>query len=224
MRVKQSMLERRMTVAITASSAKVRARQHEEGTSFKIRRIDAGMLLLPTGRICITDAYSADKYPPLNRIVPEGEYPVELVIAQIPKNLPFGNDRCAFVVVTFAREPVERWEPVTATETAEPCFTPEKPNGIVQGGGTGLFSPEAGLLHFARLHRNFDEHLEWIRSRSQQFGRQDWINYRPAKDKANVVIVEGGMGDGDYECFVGLSKIGRVLRVVVEFAIADSAD
>jgi hypothetical protein len=95
-------IAKRMTVAISAKNAKVRAGQHEAGTGFSIRRIDAGKLALPTGRICVTDAYSADTFPPLNRLVPPGDYPVEMVIAELPKNLPFGDDRCAFIVVTFS--------------------------------------------------------------------------------------------------------------------------
>lgn len=67
---------KRMMVAISAKSAKLRDGQHGAGTGFSIRRIDAGKLALPTGRICVTDAYSADEFPPLNRIVPPGDYPV----------------------------------------------------------------------------------------------------------------------------------------------------
>jgi hypothetical protein len=64
---------KRMTVATSAKNAKVRAGQHEAGTPFNIRRIDAGKLVLPTGRICVTDAYSADEFPPLKRLVPPGD-------------------------------------------------------------------------------------------------------------------------------------------------------
>src|SRR5689334_17954046 len=72
-------LVKRMTAATAADVAKVRAGQHEAGTRFPIQRIDAGKLVLPTGRICVTDAYSADQFPPLNRIVARGDYPVEIV-------------------------------------------------------------------------------------------------------------------------------------------------
>src|SRR6186713_857404 len=95
-------LAERMTVAISAKNAKVRPGQHEAGTAFSIRRIDAGKVVLPTGRICVTDAYSADEYPPLNRLVPPGDYPVEIVVALLPEDRPFGGERCAFVVVTFS--------------------------------------------------------------------------------------------------------------------------
>ena len=118
---------KRMTVAISARNAKVRARQHEAGTPFAIRRIDAGKVVLPTGRVCVTDAYSADEYPPLNRLVPPGDYPVEIVIAQLPEDLPFGNERCAFIVVTFSDGKATSWEPVTAVATAEPwCLRPDR--------------------------------------------------------------------------------------------------
>lgn len=216
-------LAKRMDVALWAKAAKVREGQHEEGTAFNIRRIDAGKLELPTGRICVTDAYSADDYPPLNRIVPPGAYSVELVIAEIPKNLPFGDDRCAFAVVTFSGDSIASWEPVTAVKSACPCFTDEKPNGIVQEGGTGLFSPEAGATHFAHLRQQFDQQLATIRKQAKQFGTNDWINYRPGQEPLNIVIVEGGMGDGDFECFVGLNKVGRVARLVIDFGIGDPA-
>jgi hypothetical protein len=222
--MKDDLFGKRMGVAIGAKVAKVRARQHEEGTRFNIRRIDAGHLVLPTGRICVNDAYSADEYPPLNRIVPPGQYAVELVIAEIPKELPFGNARCAFAVVTFSDARVASWEPITAVKGAGPCFTDDRPNGIVQEGGTGLFSPESGQMHFSRLRKRFDDQLKLIRKKSQQFGCQDWINYRPARKQENIIIVEGGMGDGTYECFAGLSTIGRMSRLVVDFMIADAID
>src|SRR4051794_37460101 len=111
-------LAKRMRVALSAKAAKVRAGQHEEGTAFNIRRINGGKLVLPTGQIGVPDAYGASEFPPLNRIVPQGEYPVELVIASIPKNLPFGDDRCAFVAVTFAKDAAASWEPITAVKAA----------------------------------------------------------------------------------------------------------
>ncbi len=221
--VVNDILRKRMEVAISAKAAKVRAGQHEEGTAFDIRRIDAGMLELPTGRICVADAYSADEYPPLNRIVLPGAYAVELAIAEIPKNLPFGNDRCAFAVVTFLSDAVASWEPVTAVKSAAPCFTDEKPNGIVQEGGTGLFSPEAGATHFAHLYQKFDEQLATIRKQAKHFGTKDWLNYRPGQEPGNILIVEGGMGDGDFACFVGLNKVGRIARLVIDFGIGDPA-
>ena len=134
------------TFALFARRAKVRAGAHEEGTEFTIRRIHAGKLLLPTGRICVTDAYRADTWPPLNRIVPAGEYGVELVIEELPDDLPFGNDRCTFAVVTFGADAAGAWEPATAVEPADPNFTGKRPNGFVQSGGTGLLSPEAAVF------------------------------------------------------------------------------
>lgn len=216
----ESMLAKRMNVAITAKKAKIRVGAPGEGTSFAIRRINAGNLVLPSGRICVNDAYSADKFPPLNRIVAAGKFPVEFVIAKIPQDLPMGNDRGAFAIVTFSKARVTSWEPVTAVEAADPCFTNEIPNGIVQEGGTALFSPEAGAVHFALLHQQFDQRVEEIRQYENRFG---CINYRPGEYLANVVICKGGFGDGDYRCFVGLTKVGRVARLVIDFGIGDPA-
>jgi hypothetical protein len=214
-------LVKRMTVAIAAKVAKVRAGQHEAGTRFSIQRIDAGKLALPTGRICVTDAYSADQFPPLNRIVVPGDYPVEIVVAKLPRNLPFGNDRCAFIVVTFDCADVASWELGTAVAPADPCFTDERPNAFIQEGATALFSPEAGAVHFARLRQNQQKQLASIRNQANRFGTHDWINYRPGKDPANVILCEAGFGDGRYECFVGLTRIDRVARLVLDFNIAD---
>jgi hypothetical protein len=213
----------RMTVAISAKKAKVRPGQHEAGTAFSIRRIDAGKLVLPTGRICVTDAYSADEYPPLNRLVPPGDYPVEIVVAQLPEDLPFGNERGAFIVVAFSDAKVSAWEPVTAVAPAEPCFTDKRPHAFVQEGATGIFSPEAGAVHFAHMRQQFDQQLEVIRKQAKRFGMNDWINYRPGQDPANVIICEAGFGDGTFECFVGLTPAGRVARLVLDYDIADPA-
>src|SRR5260221_13417368 len=98
------LLIRRMNVATDGARGVIRKHQHHAGQAFAIRRIDLGKIVLPTGRIGVNDAYSPDEYPPLNRLVPPGEYPVELVVAEIPKDLPFGNDRAAFLLVTFSRD------------------------------------------------------------------------------------------------------------------------
>jgi hypothetical protein len=113
-------LPKRMTIALAAREGRVRKGQHEAGTRFRIRRIDAGKLELPSGRICVADAYMADQFPPLNRLVPPGQYPVELVIARLPKNIPFGDERCAFLIVTFAQNQPAKWESVTAIAEARP--------------------------------------------------------------------------------------------------------
>ncbi|HEX2973575.1 MAG TPA: DUF4241 domain-containing protein [Tepidisphaeraceae bacterium] len=218
-----SILAKRMDAAISANHAKVRAGQYEEGTGFTIRRIDAGKLVLPTGRICVIDAYGADCFPAMTRIVAPGSYSVDLVIAELPKDLPFGNDRCAFAVVTFSNSQVSSWEPVTAVASSGPCFTDSKPNKFVQEGGTGLFSPEAGAVHFAHLSQQFDQQLKMIRKQAKRYGAGEWVNYTPGQDQANVIICEGGMGDGTYECFVGLTDIGRMARLVVDFGICDPA-
>ncbi len=214
-------LAKRMTTALTAKSATVRKGQHEESTPFTIKRIDAGKLLLPTGRLSITDAYNADSYPPLNRLVPPNSCPVELVIAQIPRNLPFGGERCAFALIKISDKKTTSWEPVTAIEPADPCFTDANPNTFVQEGATTLFSPEAAAVHFAHLHQQFDDQLKSIRQQSQHFGSHDWLNYRPGHDEPNVILVEAGMGDGHYQCFAGLDPASRVTTFVIDFNIAD---
>ncbi|MGE5611898.1 MAG: DUF4241 domain-containing protein [Bacillota bacterium] len=221
MATNETVLAKRMNVALSAKNAKVREDAGEEGTVFTIRRIDAGKLVLPTGRICVADAYSADQFPALNRIVSPGSYAVELVIAELPKNSPYGNDRCAFAVVTFSDLQVASWEPVTAVTPARPCFTDDTPNVIVQEGATDLFSPEAGAIHYAHLRQQFDEQLRQIRKQANSFGHNEWLNYRPSQDSANVILCEGGMGDGAYECFVGLTKAGRVAQLVIDFGVAE---
>jgi hypothetical protein len=152
-----------------------------------------------------------------------GDYPVQLVIAELPQDLPFGNDRCAFVVVTFDAGRVYWWESVTAVAPAGSCFTGERPHAFLQEGATGIFSPEAGAAHFARLKEGFDRHLQAIRSQATRFGVNDWVNYRPGRSRANVILCEGGFGDGWYECFVGMTREGRVARLVIDFDIAAPA-
>jgi hypothetical protein len=75
-------------------------------------------------------------------------------------------------------------------------------------------------LHFAQLQKRYDRLIRTIRAKSQHFGRNDWINHRPQKGAANLVLCEGGFGDGTYHCFVGLTPAGRVARLVIDFDIA----
>lgn len=112
---------------------------------------------------------------------------------------------------------------MTAVAAAEPCFTDEHPNAFVQDGATGLFSPEAGAVHFAHMQQQFDDQIAAIRKQAKQFGGNEWVNYQPGQDNTNVIICEGGLGDGSFECYVGLSAAGRVARLVIDYDIADAA-
>jgi hypothetical protein len=215
-------LDRLMRVALSASKGRVGPRRPEAGAAFPIRRIDAGRLVLPTGRLCVSDAYGGDGFEPLNRLVAPGDYPVELVIAELPEDLPFGSSRCAFLVVKFGRTMPSSWGPVTAVAPAEPNFMDDRPSAFVQSGATAVFSPEAGAIHFDLMGRQFDSQLELIRGQSSRFGMNEWANYRPGQDKANVIVCEGGYGDGVMECVVGLTAAGRVSHLVVDFNIADA--
>ena len=213
-------LSERMRVALTGTHGAVREEQHEAGQSFTIRRVDAGKIVLPSGRICVADAFSPDVFPPMNRIVPPGSYPVQIVIAELPQNLPFGNARGAFLVVQFSEAQVVSWEAATAVSAADPCFDDDDPNGFVQEGYSAVFSPEAGAAHFARVYQQFDEHANLIEGLVQKIGHCDWCNYRPGEDAANVIVCSGGFGDGTYHCYNGLDAAGRVTHLVIDFEIA----
>ena len=92
----------RMKVALNGTSGFVRDEQYEAGQAFNIRRLDVGAIFLPTGLFCVADTFNADEFPPLNRIVPPGEYSAQIVIAELPRNIPFGNPRGAFLVIKFS--------------------------------------------------------------------------------------------------------------------------
>lgn len=213
-------LDERMWVALSGTQGAVREGQHEAGQRFTIRRIDAGKIILPSGRICVADAFNPDEFPPLNRIVPPGDYPVQIVIAELPRNLPFGNPRGAFLVAKFSDVQTASWEAVTAVRAAKPCFKDDDPNGFVQEGWSAIFSPEAGAVHFAHVHQQFEEQVKLIEKQENEVGDCKWCNYRPGQDAANLVLCSGGFGDGTYHCYSGLDPAGRVTHLVIDFEIA----
>lgn len=185
----------------------------------RLRRIDAGQIVLPTGRICVTDALSADEFPPLNVMVVPGEYRVEIVLAQPPKRL--GSARGAFIVVRFSKEPLEVWQPITAVSPADPCFTDEMPNAMVQEGGIGIFSFESAAAHLARRRRD-RRFVNQILSRSKAEGNCEWLNFRPGRSKENAIFCAGGLGDGTCFCAGGFAKTGRLACLVVDYAFMDA--
>jgi hypothetical protein len=215
----QTLVER-MQVALTGTRGVVRQGQDEAGQPFTIRRVDAGKIVLPSGRICVADAFNADEFPSLNRIVPPGSYPVQIVIAELPKNLAFGNSRGAFLLVTFSKSVVTSWDTVTAVRAADPCFKDSDPNGFVQEGSSAIFSPEAGAVHFAHVHQQFDQQVKLIERQEKEEGMCRWSNYQPGQDRANVITCSGGFGDGTYHCYNGLDPAGHVTHLVIDFAIA----
>lgn len=190
-----------------------------EGSRVTLSRVGAGTLRLPTGRICVTDAYSADVYTPLNRIAPSGDYPVTCVLAEIGQQ-GYSGGRIAFVVVTFVDAPVAHWTDITSVEPAPPCFVDADPNVVVQEGGLGLFSMESAEEHFALLRRDYEGHVNHLKELRKSHRKRGWFEYAPGTQGAHAFIIDGGLGDGKARCWCGLTQVGRLARLVIDYNIA----
>jgi hypothetical protein len=96
------------------------------------------------------------------------------------------------------------------------------PNAFVQEGGTGIFSMESAIDHFARLQREARFSDRWLR-RTQREGQCEWLNFRPARSRKNAIFCTGGFGDGTYFCAGGYARNGRVSHLVIDYNIIDVA-
>ncbi|KRB83779.1 DUF4241 domain-containing protein [Duganella sp. Root198D2] len=112
-----------------------------EETSVQFSLVETGRLSVTSGRIAAGDAAAEVGPQPFTQCVPNGEYPVTLLIARFEN----GDERLAYASVQLADTPVAHWYPaLVATQDARTL----KPGDIfgygVESGAACFMDPQAG--------------------------------------------------------------------------------
>src|SRR5262249_34373797 len=139
--------------------------------SATLRVMEAGELVLPTGRIVACDpAYTRSASDPADtRAVPPGRYPVQLALLARhgrPANDPF-CERVACARVLFQDVPVERWEMALQPGWDPSTLQPGYFLGYGVDGGKGCFVDERALAHIPERQPAFDRAFRDVLEKQQ---------------------------------------------------------
>jgi len=181
---------------------------------------DAGVLVLPSGRLVGSDAFLLDEVP-YTLDVPAGLHPV----AVLRSDFDDGDRRIAAAMVRFATTDPIRWELALVPGQDPADLGPDEIFGYGVDSGTGAFtSPEAAALveDEARYTAFSDALLAAFRGKEVT----DPLTATVVVDDsthANVVAFASGFGDGAYPSYAGFDRDGRIVAVLTDFGILDAA-
>lgn len=187
----------------------------------------AGNLKITSGKIVCTDPIYREVGFPQNWEVPPGEYPVNLYIGLEEDFL----GRIAYAEINFKNEIPAYWELSLIDESLLDEFE-KKMNGMYPvENGLGCF---ADFETYKIYNHEFDDYLNLNKkgnyyldilephfkenSNNPKSSRgEDWINYKPTKSNANIIMFSSGYGDGLYPKYVGFDKNGKVVKLITDF-------
>jgi hypothetical protein len=160
------------------------------------RIADAGVLVLPTGRIVVSDPILDPFNKPFSVTVPSGSYPVLLSLIK---------DDVALVMVNFAEGPPVRWRKT-------------KPETFGVDSATGCLMDHR-VCQFLRRKAEADK-CEKYSCRFQDALEENeglWGSYcLDAQSGTNVVLFRTWGGDGVFPSFFGYNAEGEVVCLVTD--------
>jgi Protein of unknown function (DUF4241) len=170
--------------------------QTKDGESVTTRLVDAGSVVLPTGRIVVSDPILDPFNQPFTIAVPPGSYPVLLSLIK---------DDVALVMVNFAEGTPVRWQ---AT----------KPESFGVDSATGcLMDQKVG--RFLRKKAESGKYDNYIRRFQDALEENDglWGSYCvDSESGANVILFRTWGGDGHFPSFVGYNAEGEVVCLATD--------
>jgi hypothetical protein len=183
--------------------------------------VNAGGLVLPTGRVVASDVFFFSTEP-FTRRLPAGRHPVFLLSSARDPDL--AGDVAAAMIRAAPGDPVS-WELALVAGQDPTTLQPGEFFGYGVDSGTGCFaSPEA--VEALTLGDDFDEYGD--RVHEAMFPSDivaDWkssvdITVDPATG-TNVIGFSSGFGDGAYPSWFGLDANGRPLVLLTDFGILE---
>jgi hypothetical protein len=168
----------------------------DDGKSMTTRIADAGALVLPTGRIVVSDPMLDPFNKPFTVAVPADTYPVLLSLIK---------DDVALVMVKFAEGPPVRWQAA-------------KPETFGVDSATGCVMDHK-VCRFLRRKAENDKYDKYIRRFQDALEENEglWGSYCvDAASGANVVLFRAWGGDGAFSSFFGYNAAGEIVCLVTD--------
>lgn len=184
------------------------------------RPVQAGELLLPSGRIIATDpCYLShlDDEPPFLRTVPPGRYPMWLAMARLQREEPrFERVACASLQLRES-SPI-RWELALRPGERLADLALGQIYGHGVDSGNACFVDAAALEGLDAVARG-TLYAEGVIGR---YERDDWRSRAvdvpiPGASSANLIACSSGYGDGCYPSWRGFDEDGSVCALATDF-------
>lgn len=183
-----------------------------EKENVTVEVLDAGTLVMPSGRVVVMDPSWASGAGPFSVTVPPGSYQVLVSMARFSVD----NVRVAAASLVVRDVPVEFWE-MALLDGADPRLLPEGGFfGFGVDGGTGCFYDASGDATFGNP--------EWLAELDMAGGRDYNAPFftAPVTDPesgANLIAFQSGWGDGSYPVWIGRSADGEVACFVADMQL-----
>jgi hypothetical protein len=185
-------------------------------TTFSFYRQEIGQVKIPTGKLVACDAlFLMDKGIPFTRMVPAGEYPVELAIARIET-----DERIAFARIRFSDRTAVKWEMAALPGQDIRTLKKDQIFGYPVDSGTGSFMDQRGYEELLKRSEK-DGYFTFVISEMRK-------EYKPTRDwtimdygDSNVAFFSSGAGDGMYASFWGLDEQGNVVDITTDFNLVE---
>jgi hypothetical protein len=173
----------------------------------------AGEVMLPSGRVVVSDAFFVGLSQPLARSIAAGQAPITLLLAS--SGVGDSTPAAALLGPTAGLSELH-WQPAFAVGEDPAAYGPDEVPAYPVDSGTAAFtSAEAATSHAAEaaytdLMLDALERSGYLRPAELRF-----------EDGLSVVAFPSGFGDGAYPVWLGLGPSGRAVAVLTDFAILD---
>lgn len=179
----------------------------------------AGDVLLPSGRLVASDAFIIDAGP-FTQTMPAGRHRVSALRVDFEN----GDRRLAAAMVRVADGDPVRWEPALVGGQDPATLGPDEIFGYGVDSGTGSFtSPEA--VERLRDPRAFEQYSAAVTAGMFPSEGTFLLTVQVLVDRdnrANVVALASGFGDGVYPSYIGFGADGDPVVVLTDFGILDA--
>jgi len=167
----------------------------DDGDVVTTRTADAGPLVLPTGRIVVSDPILDPWNKPFTLAVPPGTYPVFLSLIQ---------DDVALVMVHLSEESPVRWKPA-------------KPESFGVDSATGCLMDHK-VSRFLRRKAECGKYEQYMQRFQVAMDEKGLCgNYVVDRESgANVVLFHTWGGDGRFPSFFGFDSEGKPICLVID--------
>lgn len=175
---------------------------------------DIGSLKITDGRIIACDPFVSQNPRPFSAKFPKGAFPVQLAIAKIES-----DERIGFARVKFSEEVPLTWTLAIWQGNDISKLKEDELFGYPVDSGTGSFMDTSGAKELMRFLNADYDNFEMLSDQAKKNYRhtREWLlwNY----NNANVAIFSSGLGDGYYASYIGYDALGRICRLVSDFAL-----
>jgi hypothetical protein len=194
--------------------------------------IPCGNIALPSGRLVVCDPFvSLQPHDNLYVLVPPGNYPVSVTLADVSKNLDRSHIREAYATVriTDGLEAYCQVIPLIRGKMPDPLFGQDKFVGFIVDSGTACFVDDMVIANAMPSAESWYEDVFDNASDDSWFNqmddpgkiRQGIANIRLpyAANGENIVVIHSGWGDGAYQVIGSFDTANHLLAVHIDFLV-----